>query len=111
MKVRRTAGLVLVLASAGAACGYHTAAHAVQLPENVKTISVTAFVNQTREYRIEQLLTSSVVREFATRTHYHILNNSSEAADTVHVIAFIYHFICIMFISIIMQCEQKRVPD
>jgi outer membrane lipopolysaccharide assembly protein LptE/RlpB len=81
MKVRRTAGLVLVLASAGAACGYHTAAHAVQLPENVKTISVTAFVNQTREYRIEQLLTSSVVREFATRTHYHILNNSSEAAD------------------------------
>lgn len=81
MKVRRTAGLVLVLASAGAACGYHTAAHAVQLPENVKTISVTAFVNQTREYRIEQLLTSSVVREFATRTHYHILNNSSDAAD------------------------------
>jgi outer membrane lipopolysaccharide assembly protein LptE/RlpB len=81
MKVRRTAGLVLVLASAGAACGYHTAAHAVQLPENVKTISVTAFVNQTREYRIEQLLTSSVVREFATRTHYHILNHSSEAAD------------------------------
>ena len=81
MKVRRTAGLALVLASVGAACGYHTAAHAVQLPENVKTISVTAFVNQTREYRIEQLLTSSVVREFATRTHYHILNNSSEAAD------------------------------
>jgi len=78
---RKAAWLALVLASACASCGYHTAGHSVQLPENVKTIAVTAFVNQTREYRIEQLLTSSVVREFATRTHYHILNNTSEAAD------------------------------
>jgi outer membrane lipopolysaccharide assembly protein LptE/RlpB len=79
MMVRRAAWLALVLASAS--CGYHTAGHSAQLPENVKTIAVTAFVNQTREYRIEQLLTSSVVREFATRTHYHILNNTSDSAD------------------------------
>jgi outer membrane lipopolysaccharide assembly protein LptE/RlpB len=63
------------------ACGYHTAGHTAQIPENVKTIAVPAFVNQTRTYRIEQLLTSSVVREFTTRTHYHILNDSGEAAD------------------------------
>jgi outer membrane lipopolysaccharide assembly protein LptE/RlpB len=62
-------------------CGYHTAAHAVQLPENVKTIAVPAFVNETSTYRIEQLLTSSVVREFTTRTHYRILNDAGEAAD------------------------------
>jgi outer membrane lipopolysaccharide assembly protein LptE/RlpB len=62
-------------------CGYHTAGHAVQLPENVRTIAVPAFVNETSNYRIEQLLTSSVVREFTTRTHYHILNDASEAAD------------------------------
>jgi outer membrane lipopolysaccharide assembly protein LptE/RlpB len=79
MMVRRAAWLALVLASAS--CGYHTAGRSAQLPENVKTIAVTAFVNQTREYRIEQLLTSSVVREFATRTHYHILNNTSDSAD------------------------------
>jgi outer membrane lipopolysaccharide assembly protein LptE/RlpB len=79
MIIRRAAWLALVLASAS--CGYHTAGHSVQLPENVKTIAVTAFVNQTREYRIEQLLTSSVVREFGTRTHYHILNNTSDSAD------------------------------
>ncbi|MGB2606709.1 MAG: LPS assembly lipoprotein LptE [Candidatus Sulfotelmatobacter sp.] len=81
MIVRKAAWLALLLASAGAGCGYHTAGHSVQLPENVKTVAVTAFVNETREYRIEQLLTSSVVREFATRTHYHILNNTGEAAD------------------------------
>jgi outer membrane lipopolysaccharide assembly protein LptE/RlpB len=64
-----------------ASCGYHTAGHAVQLPQDVKTIAVPAFVNQTTTYRIEQMLTASVVREFTTRTHYHILNEPSEAAD------------------------------
>ena len=84
MRVRRAAwlsliGLTLIVTSIG--CGYHTAGHAVQLPENVKTIAVPAFVNETSTYRIEQMLTSSVVREFTTRTHYRILNNSGEAAD------------------------------
>lgn len=62
-------------------CGYHTAGHAVQLPQNVKTIAVPAFKNETATYRIEQMLTASVVREFTTRTHYRILNDPSEAAD------------------------------
>jgi len=62
-------------------CGYHTAGHAVQLPENVKTIAVPAFKNETSTYRIEQLLTASVVREFTTRTHYRILSDPGEEAD------------------------------
>jgi len=73
--------LFLTGTSANTGCGYHTAGHAVQLPENVKTIAVPAFVNETSTYRIEQTLTSSVVREFTTRTHYHILNTPGEAAD------------------------------
>jgi outer membrane lipopolysaccharide assembly protein LptE/RlpB len=84
MKVRRAAWLAqlcLACTLATTACGYHTAGHAVQLPENVKTIAVPAFVNETTTYRIEQLLTSSVVREFTMRTHYHILNDPTEAAD------------------------------
>jgi outer membrane lipopolysaccharide assembly protein LptE/RlpB len=75
------AWLGLLFCSVG--CGYHTAGHAAQLPENVKTIAIPAFVNQTRTYRIEQLLTASVVREFTTRTHYHILNNAGEADATL----------------------------
>jgi outer membrane lipopolysaccharide assembly protein LptE/RlpB len=62
-------------------CGYHTAGHAVQLPENVKTIAIPAFKNETLTYRIEQMLTASVVREFTTRTHYRVLNNSGDDAD------------------------------
>ncbi len=79
MKWRRAAWLLLLAGATG--CGYHTAGHAAQLPENVKTIAVPAFVNVTTTYRIEQMLTASVVREFTTRTHYHILNDANEAAD------------------------------
>jgi outer membrane lipopolysaccharide assembly protein LptE/RlpB len=79
MRQLRLVGLVLLAASTG--CGYHTAGHSVQLPENVRTIAIPAFVNDTTTYRIEQLLTASVVREFTTRTHYHILNDPGEAAD------------------------------
>jgi outer membrane lipopolysaccharide assembly protein LptE/RlpB len=84
MKARWAAGLAflfLLWIGAGTGCGYHTAGHSVQLPENVKTIAVPAFVNETSTYRIEQTLTSSVVREFTTRTHYHVLNTPGEAAD------------------------------
>jgi len=71
------------LASVG--CGYHTAGHVVTVPENVKTLAIPAFLNQSQTYRIEQILTSAVVHEFTTRTHYQILNDTSEAADaTLH---------------------------
>jgi outer membrane lipopolysaccharide assembly protein LptE/RlpB len=79
MKRWFAAGLIITATALG--CGYHTAGHAAQLPEDVKTIAVPAFVNDTTTYRIEQSLTASVVREFTTRTHYHILNNTNDAAD------------------------------
>jgi len=79
--MRACAAVVWLLLMAGAGCGYHTAGHAVQLPENVKTIAVPAFVNESTTYRVEQMLTASVVREFTTRTHYHILNSAGEGAD------------------------------
>lgn len=79
----RAVALLALLLLGG--CGYHTAGHAVQLPENVKTIAVPAFKNETLTYRIEQMLTASVVREFTTRTHYSILHNDSGDADaTLH---------------------------
>ncbi len=79
MRSRRVAWLTLLFAATS--CGYHTAGHAVQLPQNVKTIAVPAFRNETSTYRIEQMLTASVVREFTTRTRYRILNDPSQAAD------------------------------
>jgi outer membrane lipopolysaccharide assembly protein LptE/RlpB len=62
-------------------CGYHTAGHAAQLPESVHTIAVPAFKNETATYRIEQMLTASVVREFTTRTRYHIVSEPDDDSD------------------------------
>jgi outer membrane lipopolysaccharide assembly protein LptE/RlpB len=71
------AALLLVFAG----CGYHTAGHVTTLPQSLKTLAIPSFLNQSQTYRIEQTLTSAVVHEFTTRTHYQILNQPSEAAD------------------------------
>ena len=80
--VSRLAALVLAMFSVS--CGYHTAGHANLLPSDLKTIAVPAFVNQTQTYKIEQTLTSSVVREFTTRTKYCITSDPSSADATLH---------------------------
>jgi len=77
----RARSLFLLACLATPACGYHTAGHAVTLPANVKTIAIPAFKNETLTYHIEQMLTSSVVREFHTRTRYHVVSDPSGDAD------------------------------
>jgi outer membrane lipopolysaccharide assembly protein LptE/RlpB len=62
-------------------CGYHPAGKVTTIPEDVRTIAVPAFINQTHTYRIEQMLTAAVVREMITRTHYHIINQVDADAD------------------------------
>ena len=76
---------ILITLLVTSACGYHTAGHLTTLPEQVKTLAIPAFVNQSQSYRIEQTLTSAVVHEFTTRTRYQILHREDEAADaTLH---------------------------
>ncbi len=70
---------VLLLAVSG--CGYKTGGHAATLPASVHTVAIPAFINQSKTYRVEQVLTAAVVREFVSRTHYRILNQESADAD------------------------------
>lgn len=60
-------------------CGYHTAGHVVTIPQDVHTIAIPAFVNQTQTYRIEQRLTAAVVQEMIARTHYNVVNQEADA--------------------------------
>ena len=69
--------LGLALASAG--CGYHTAGSAAELPQNIHTIAIPGFVSQSRTFRVEQLLTDAVVREFNARTQYHVIHDAGDA--------------------------------
>src|ERR1035438_6089868 len=58
--------VILVAAS----CGYHTVGHADALPPTIRTIAIPGFVSHSQTFRIEQLLTDAVVREFNARTQF-----------------------------------------
>ena len=75
------AGLSLVLAG----CGYHVAGKDTTLPTDLHTLAIPMFSNATQVYHVEQDLTSAVVREFITRTHYQVVNREDRSADaTLH---------------------------
>jgi outer membrane lipopolysaccharide assembly protein LptE/RlpB len=73
--------LITLICFVGAGCGYHTAGHVLTLPDNVRTIAIPAFVNQTQTFKIEQMLTAAVVRELITRTHYRVIDQVNDDAD------------------------------
>jgi outer membrane lipopolysaccharide assembly protein LptE/RlpB len=71
--------LIAMLALTG--CGYHTAGKISTLPARIHVLAVPAFVNETHTYRVEQVLTSSVVRELTTRTNYQVIDHKDSEAD------------------------------
>jgi outer membrane lipopolysaccharide assembly protein LptE/RlpB len=81
MKVSAAAVFGLTLLSAG--CGYHTAGHGIGLPPNVRTIAVPGFVSKSPTFRVEQVMTDAVVREFNTRTQIHMVHEANTEADAV----------------------------
>ena len=70
-------GVIAMVTLLTTSCGYGAAGHASKLPADVRTIAIPAFVNKTQTYKIEQVLTAAVVREFTTRTNYHISNQDA----------------------------------
>ena len=55
--------------------------HATRLPANIRTIAIPGFKNQTQTYRVEQILTAQVVREFISRTKFQVVNSASDTSD------------------------------
>jgi outer membrane lipopolysaccharide assembly protein LptE/RlpB len=73
--------LAVMLMASG--CGYHTVGHNVALPQNVRTIAVPGFVSRSPSFRVEQVMTDAVVREFNTRTQFHVIHEAQADADAV----------------------------
>jgi Lipopolysaccharide-assembly len=73
--------LILILISMG--CGYHRTGNAVELPQNIHSIAIPGFVSHSQTFRIEQLLTDAVVREFNARTQYRVIHEANGDADAV----------------------------
>ena len=80
---RWAAFAALALSISGSGCGYHTAGHTVALPQNVHTIAIPGFLSQSQTFRIEQRLSDAVVREFNTRTQFHVILAAHNDADAV----------------------------
>ena len=72
---------VVTLAASG--CGYHAVGHNVTLPQNVRTIAVPGFVSHSPTFRVEQVMTDAVVREFNMRTQFHVIHEAQPDADAV----------------------------
>lgn len=78
---RLTAWLALAAGLSG--CGYQVAGQADTIPDEILTIAIPAFENQTTEFKIEQYLTQAVAREFISRTRYQVVSNEENADATL----------------------------
>jgi outer membrane lipopolysaccharide assembly protein LptE/RlpB len=65
-------------------CGYHVAGRGPNLPAEWTSIAVPTFKNDTVQYRIEQRFTQAVIREFITRTKYHMVSDPQSADAVLH---------------------------
>jgi outer membrane lipopolysaccharide assembly protein LptE/RlpB len=78
-RVRRAALAACLLLLTG--CGYHTAGSAAQLPNSVHTLAVPVFQNTTQSYHTEVAFTQAVIKEFSSRTSYHLEAGQNSDAD------------------------------
>ena len=60
-------------------CGYHIAGHTTLLPKTVHSIAILPFGNVTTRYRISDLLSAAITREFISRTRYQIVTDQGQA--------------------------------
>ncbi len=79
----RLLAIELCLALGASGCGYHTTGKSAALPPNIRTIAIPGFISHSQTFRIEQLLTDSVVREVNARTQYRVLHDAHSDADAL----------------------------
>ena len=84
MRLNKHAGFTSILCTlagvlAASGCGYRVVGRATTLPPGAHSIAIPAFTNRTTTYRIEQILTDAVVREFTARTKYRVVPESGGA--------------------------------
>jgi hypothetical protein len=71
-------GLILSCCS----CGYRVQSASAKMPGGIQSLGVPTFRNLTGQYRIEQIISSAVLKEFSLRTKVPV-NSSSSGVDSV----------------------------
>ncbi len=57
-----------VIAFAGVGCGYHVSSSVRSLPAGIQSLGIPTFHNLTHQYKLEQQISSAVLKEFEART-------------------------------------------
>jgi lipopolysaccharide assembly LptE-like protein len=60
-------------------CGYHVAGRGDRLGPDIKTIAIPIFVNKSPRFKIEQMLSGAITREFIERTKFRITPDPGQA--------------------------------
>ena len=63
---------------ATSSCGYHVGGHTDALPKTIKTIAIPPLSNLTARYKLNQLLTTDISREFIARTRYQVVSDANQ---------------------------------
>lgn len=72
----------LAIIACHSACGYHVRSSVGTLPQGIQSIGIPTFKNLTNQYKIEQLISSAVLKEFSLRTRARV-NSSKSGVDAV----------------------------
>jgi hypothetical protein len=64
------------------ACGYRVKNSVGKLPSGIQSLGIPTFKNLTTQYKIEQLISSAVLKEFSIRTRIPV-NSSNAGVDSV----------------------------
>jgi hypothetical protein len=75
---RGNAVLLLAIVLIFPACGYRVRSSVGKLPDGMQSIGIPTFQNLTNEYKIEQLISSAVLKEFSLRTRTPVKSGSSD---------------------------------
>jgi hypothetical protein len=63
-------------------CGYRMRGSGGKMPNGIESLGIPTFRNLTSQYRIEQIISSAVLKEFSLRTKIPV-NSSSTGVDSV----------------------------
>jgi hypothetical protein len=75
-------GVVLAVILAFPACGYRVRSSTGVLPSKAQSLGIPTFRNLTTQYKIEQLISGAVLKEFSSRTRATV-DSSSSGVDLV----------------------------
>lgn len=76
------ASAIMAILLVCASCGYRLHSSMGEMPQGLKSLGIPTFRNLTTQYKIEQILSSAVLREFSLRTRIPV-NSSSSGVDSV----------------------------